>query len=106
MNDFIKGVLTLAAKMETKYMTADGIISAHPIFIFDIHVSSTDNDYSFAKLYNGTSASGIHIIDLQVNKKDSRNFSWMPPLFLSNGGYLDALGDFKSATFHFLRADR
>lgn len=103
MNDYIKAILALSISMEVKRVIADGIISVQPIYLFDIHVSATDNDYAYSRLYNGTSTSGIYVCDLNVVKKSSHNFRWFPPMYFAHGCYLDALGDFRSATFHFLK---
>ena len=74
MDSYIAELLALSQKMEYKRMEADGIISAHPLYLFDIHLASESTGPTHNDLYHGTAEESRHIMCLHTIGDTSFNY--------------------------------
>ena len=106
MDDNIKDLLTMSRKMEEINMTETGIITAHPCYLFDIHLSAYDSAVATCEFHKGTTELVIPTIYLYTIASTSFNYWWWPPMLCTEGMYFKAGGNLKGCNFHFLRWDR
>ena len=106
MDDFIKCLLALSEKMEEKNMTASGIITAHPCYLFDIHLAAYDTAVATCEFHKGTKELTVPTLYLYTIASTSFNYWWYPPMYCADGMYFKTGGNLKGCNFHFLRTDR
>ena len=106
MDDSLQELLEVSRKMETITMQASGIITAHPCFLFDIHLAGYASAITECEFHKGPSELIIPTLYLYTIASTSFNYWWYPPLFCGTGMYFVAGGNLKGCSFHFLRADR
>ena len=106
MDEHIKDLLALSDKMEVITMVGSGIITAHPCYVFDIHLAAYNGAVATCEFHKGTTELIVPTLYLYTIASTSFNYWWYPPLSCPGGMYFKAGGNVKGCSFHFLRADR
>ena len=105
MHQPIQEILELAEKCDHITMTASGIITQQPGYIFDIHLAAYAGDVAECELHKGTKENTIPDYYLYTIASTSFNYSWWPPIFSEQGFYFVASGNLKGCSFQFLRKE-
>lgn len=102
MNNLVAAVLELSRLCRTECLTASGIVSRTPGYVFGVHVCPEDGAALYAaELYNGVSA--IEELKLSFEAQYAAD-QWINsvPLYFSKGLYIACTTNIKNVTIQYL----
>lgn len=89
-------------KIAKRRMTADGVVSESPAFIFSVIIASDGGGEADADLYDGHSASGEKVLDLYCADEVMAGLRFNPPMFFNRGIYVDIGTNCESVVVQYL----
>lgn len=106
MNEFAKAILDLSKACSTRRVTASGMVSSKPCFIFAISGCPTDPGVAFlAEVHNGETSSAEVLMDMATHYREARVYPYIP-LYFNRGIYLALTTNVKSITIQYLEEGR
>ena len=87
----------------TEIWTADHIVSPGPAYLFAVHLVSNSTGVSTADVYDGHGTGGTNKVALSAFADGSDPRAFYPPIFCSQGIYLDCGSNVDSVMIQYMR---
>lgn len=83
-------------------LTGDRVVNSGPVFLFGVQIVSDGGGVADIGVYDGQNTSGEQVLDLTAASGETYAENFIPPIYFSQGLYIDVGDNVTSVTVRYL----